>query len=421
MEVEGLLQGAPTLGKPLQVRLNLALPGAAPLTRSFEFAVGPTLVWSAKMLGPVQACPLVTEFDDSHETRVVACSTAGEIVCLDTAGNLLWTKVFPSVFTSSPVVGRHWNGSRHIAVADQQGKVRILKPNGTLRWEFSFEQPCSRSGLSFANLHAFPGDEVVAGLQDGRVCAVINDGFPYWTHAMEGRNALVALLPPGDDGFCAVVAASDAGDVVCLEHDGAPRWTARADAPLDCPPLVMDYAGKGTLAVITASRKGAVKVWDAKTGAPLFKAAPNGFAKPLFLTEASHSPADKLAFLTGDGASLRGLSHEFEVLWQTPLPCAAPPAIALIDNEPRILACATKGAPTHSDKSAAILWNDSATDGALTCLDKTGAILWTDTRPAGPPLSAPRIIQGGATNTQCLYTSTDGLLRTIALNEPKSH
>ncbi|MBI5094939.1 MAG: PQQ-binding-like beta-propeller repeat protein [Candidatus Hydrogenedentes bacterium] len=393
--VDGALQGLAPDGAPVTVRLSLALAGSPPLTRDFTIPSAQQLLWSAKALGPIRATPLIADLDGA--AGVVVCTTAGEVLCYGADGARRWRKEFQTAFALPPVLGRHWDGSPHLAVADQRGKVYVLKPDGALRWSFSFDGPCSTTGVLFANLHPFPGGELVAGLDDGRVRGVISDGFPYWTHTMPGRRALVSVLPPGPDGLSAIAAVCESGQVACLEHDGAVRWQAQADGSVDCPPLVIDFVGDGkTSSVVTVTRQGHNQVWDAGSGECQTKSSIKTDNAAIFLAYAGQSSPGALSFVVSDGAALFGLSRGFGVLWKQPVSCVSPPSVVITDKGQRILV-----AGEH---------------GVLTCLDADGKTLWTDTRSAGPFAASPVVLRTeGEPALQCVFGSTDGVSRCVAV------
>ncbi|MBX7260011.1 MAG: hypothetical protein K1Y02_26895, partial [Candidatus Hydrogenedentes bacterium] len=207
--ITGTFDGAPTL----TARLVLAAPQGEPIVHDFALTFPPPLRWSAEMDGPITAAPATADLDGDGLLEVYAASLSGDVASFNAAGELRWRWESPAPVSTSPVVFRHWTGTPHLAVWDDAGLLHCYKPDGIPRFEVPIGAPARNGHLLTANLHGFPGQELVCALDSGQILALLSNGQELWKFA--AQNEIIGLTKAaGAEKRDVIVAAL--GDSTCI-------------------------------------------------------------------------------------------------------------------------------------------------------------------------------------------------------------
>ena len=181
----------------------------------------------------------------------------------------------------------------------------------TRRWRWHARLRSAQRVYSGAALGDLDGDgmlEVALGSTDGAVSVLDSNGAPRAGFPVVlARGAIEAPLVLEDVAGTSgseVIVGTMGGWLVCLDAGGAVLWERDLGSAIAGAPIVGDIAGRGggALAVVAATRSGAVWALDAATGSPLpaFPVATGGaiVATPLL----THLPGRR----RGGGASSAG-------------------------------------------------------------------------------------------------------------------
>lgn len=390
--VSGVLQGRAVRGQTIPARLVLASPGAAPTQREFTISVPPELLWDRSLDAPVLVAPLLL---DSEGTTEILMADVHRVACVDGSGHEVWRTELPGANVHGFAAYRHWTGQKFVAVLDDDGTLQILDGKGLLRWTASGEAPCAGCALRCANLHPFPGEELVLASKDGSVSAVLSNGQALWETQIAGNVQSIDTIDVDDDGRDECIALGDS--LTVLDSDGTVLWASGAlGADTQCPFLIADIYGEWQWTIVVGLENGRISCLNAGDGAVR---AEGNLSRPdpvigLACGELLPSPGQEILAATAN--RLYCLSSELAVLWQKPLDVSAPPRVVGEGEEAAILV------PTLT--------------GDLACLFPDGRERWRDCRAAGPLRNAPVIVsRAGTDKFVCLYGSDDHVVRAIQI------
>ncbi len=259
----------------------------------------------------------------------------GDVVVTDAAGAVVWRSETAQAPSALAGPGRLGQGDvltspdgRHVLLVDPEQGVRLIGPDGAVRWE---PEPAGVASGARTGARA-SDDDVAVGLElraDGNLVAVGEDGDRLWRSRTAGRGA--TSLEVRDDGT--LVLLDEVGGTVW--SSGAPIGPARlgpgaaltADVSLGSP------SGHLGLAVADGAL---VATWD---GEPFWRAPADGVEGAvlqddgnLVLLDSTGSAVWDTGTAGRDGAALvleetaaLLLSTRGEVLWQVAVPPALVP------------------------------------------------------------------------------------------------
>ncbi|MCP4639421.1 MAG: PQQ-binding-like beta-propeller repeat protein, partial [bacterium] len=115
------------------------------------------------------------------------------------------------------------------------------------------------------------GDEEILTAAYENIIVVDGSGEELWRFDSRGRYSTcpAVLVREGDTPL--VYAGDNTGLFTCLDGTGAVVWQAEPGPIFCASPAVADLDGNGTMEVIQGIKAGAVFVYDAATGAPVWK------------------------------------------------------------------------------------------------------------------------------------------------------
>jgi len=399
MQVRGKVRGRFRLGDVTELRLGLVVPGSLPVTRSFRMSVCPDLLWRRGLDGAAGHGLVAADLDAEPPAEILACTEAGEVVCLEAGGAPRWKRRFPAAFGAPPAVVRDASGGALVVTLDQRGRLRALFEDGRVAWEKELAPPAHAQAPVPSALDEEPGDEILVATEDGGLIALTCAGDGFWSHGAGAPGCWFTAMqaPGGPSAGVFVVAAADSGRTLDrVDGSGARVWRAGLDGAPCCAPAFADLDADGVGEVLTLTASGVVQGWEAGSGRQVAHHLVPEATAPRGLMVQELLPEEGPEILFIETAGLRCYSSAFERLWRTPVGLTAAPVVAHLADGPRILA------PTQEE--------------GLVCLDRNGQVLWRDSRAAVPLAGTPLVVDaapnGGPT---ALYADRSRCVRAIVL------
>jgi outer membrane protein assembly factor BamB len=241
-----------------------------------------------------------------------------------------------------------------------------------------------------ANLHPFPGQELVIGSRDGYVTALLSNAQILW-RARAGASVQSIQTVPNPSGRDGVLAFADENAATCLASDGSVVWQRSMPGRPTCKPGVGDCDGDGLPEMVFTLDDGTVSFLKLADGTDAWSGTLPAPCHPSAITLADIAPRPGTELLVSAGDSLLCLTSRFEVLWTAPLNTTTPVCVAP-GAAPSLLV--------------------STGDAGLFALDPTGAVLWRDTRST-VPIDGSASVATQSLASFAVYTSRDGVIRCI--------
>jgi outer membrane protein assembly factor BamB len=387
--ISGALGGAPSF----TARLVMAAPQGKPIVRDVPLDFPPALRWSAAMDGPVASAPAVADLDGDGLPEVYAASQSGDVASFGPKGELRWRWESNAPVSVPPLVFRHWSGTSHLAVLDDAGWLRCYKPDGVLRFEEEIGVPVTAVPPCTANLHGFPGQELVYALDGDALVALLSNGQELWkVKADSGITGLTSVRSDGKRD--AVVALTESATCMAVNADGTIHWqTTLPEGAVSAPIVIEGNAstmqgvlaglGNGTILNLAIADGTIQEEWQ----------APNRIVpRRIALADMTGDGVQEL--LVSDGTSLSCLVADMRVLWSlsvendgTPQPIVTPRGTLVL-------------LPTREHE----VW----------AIDASGDVLWKDRRAVGAIASSPLPLALGDPPV-CVYVSHDGFVQAIEI------
>ena len=380
------LRGKFRFSQPVIVTVSLALSGGGIITRPLEVQTCPDTAWEYALDGDARGNLVVADIDGTPPAEVVACTDAGEIVCLNAHGGQIWKRRFSGAFTSKFAAGVLASGEPAIAVVDSLGRLRLMNAAGEVSWERLVE-PSVLSPV-FADVDEFAGQELLLPFSDGRILALDAGGDEVWSYKpMLGMQWLEPVS--AGDGKNPLIAVQNRpiSLLAMLAPNGRVQWSAILESTCVAQPVVLDAEAAGGHAVVAATAGGVITAWDMATGDVVARTE-TGLAG--LRTIEPGGPGIVITSQQG----LYAYTPTLDLAWSYQGKVAGPPTA------------------TASLIVAPVEFN--AGEVALVCLDALGRQLWrsfTGPSVTGSPLLAD--LDGDGTH-ECVYSSTDRTLRCLA-------
>jgi len=253
-------------GNTGQLKVGMAVQGGGVLTQTVEVRAVPRELWTCGLDGDAAGNLLVTDLDGSGPRELVACTSAGEIACIDIKnGALTWKRRFTSSFKTKPVAGLIATGEAAIAVIDDRGRLRVLNRAGEVVWE----RNAGRAALPpvFADVDAFAGEEIVLPHSNGQILALGAGGQEIWrynppleiswfgsTRGPDRKPVLVALQK------------RPVRLIAALNSTGRLLWSSLPEAAIAGTPWFADANSDGSKDLVAVTETGLILAWDLANG-----------------------------------------------------------------------------------------------------------------------------------------------------------
>ncbi len=197
--------------------------------------MSPSIKWSyfAPDTGRICASPAIVDIDPASTGSEIIFATSypavpGNVYCLSSNGNLLWSFNADNQLYSSPIIANLGNiGDPAIIVMDCCRKVYCLNNNGILRWSFgggTNNNLCSSPII--ANIDAIGTPEIIVASSSAIYC-LNNDGTERWASTLPlmhpGTSPAVANIDKV--GALEILFSTD-DSLYCLGSDGSWKWAS---------------------------------------------------------------------------------------------------------------------------------------------------------------------------------------------------
>lgn len=379
------VKGKFKFGQPVTTTVSLAVGGGI-MTRPLHVQTCPDTAWEYALDGDAAGNFIAVDIDRTGPAEVVACTNAGEIVCLNARGGLVWKRRFSGAFVERPAAGVLPSGAAAIAVVDTLGRLRLMNGAGEVSWE----RPLEPSVLSpvFADVDEFAGQELLLPFSDGHIVALDAGGGEVWSYKpMLGIQWLEPA--PSDDGKNLLIAAQNPplSLLAVLDPTGRVRWSAIPESTFVSPPVVLDGGAAGVRTVVSATANGAIAARNL-AGGEVMARTETGLAGVHFIKVGGPG------ILVAGEQGLYAYTPALEPAWSYKGKVAAPPAAT----------ASWIVMPVEFD----------AGEVALVCLDGQGKQMWRSF--SGPSVTGSPILAdlNGDGTYECVYSSTGRTLRCLA-------
>lgn len=385
--ISGALGGAPSFS----VRLVVAAPRGEPIVRDVPVSFSPPLHWAAEMDGPIEAAPTAADLDGDGQPEIYAASAAGDVASFSLNGALRWRWESSASISTPPVVFRHWSGTPLVAVLDDAGWLHCYRSDGVLRFEVDLAAQVRDGHFHAANLHGFPGQELVCTLENGQIRALLSNGQEFWKVDTQSGIVGLAVVPGSEKRDTAVVTLDDSS-CIAIAADGARLWKTALPGPAVSSPVVELAGGSRQPDVVVGIKDGAIlriSIADGSIGEA--RPLPNRIV-PRRIVPLGQTPSGHGRLLIADGTSLTCLGTDMRVQWTVDVPNDGYPV------------------PVEGKRGTIVLL--PTRQGAIWALDDAGTVLWKETRSAGS-ISNVLTPLPSVGRQAWIYASQDGFLRAI--------
>lgn len=381
LRYERLVQGVFEAGARPEFSLSLVPDGGGAVQQRYAFDVGPEVLWTGLLDGPVAG---VAAAGSAGGGAVVAVSRRGDVSCYEPDGVLRWRRRFKARFDVPPLLLEGKSGAWAVALADHRGRLRMLDSAGGLVRALNLgAAPAEQAFAVFAG-HTPDEIRLVAGLRNGHVWGVSASGDHAWEYVTGGDS--VRSLAAGPDVF--VVTGGETARLLCLDAEGELRWERALEGPAPGPGCLAVLPG-GQVAAATGTR---VHVYGA-TGDLVKEVRVAGAGRARHLSTAPILSGPEPALMVAAGNGLVCVSPAGDTLWRAETGPVHMSAGLELDGLPFVLAAGRDG---------------------VCLVGHNGAVRWRSgrTEPAsGPPVAAgPR--EGGP---YAVWGSSLGAVRCLRL------
>jgi hypothetical protein len=382
---DGRLRGAMRLGETFRIQLTLAHGTGIIASPSRPIRVQPALKGRWADDAPVTA---LTRAPLDGKTAYAAASASGRLTVFDPSGGELWTRWADEPLAAPLVVFRHWTGALLLTAVTNRGKLSVYDARGVKQWDRRMGAPAAPAGLVPADLHPFPGQELVFMKAFGGLTALLSNGHTLWERPLEDIGAGIAALDVPGTERQGVFAAAGGSSPALIRLDSAGRPVFRTPLPAGPSSPPASAAWNDRLVIATGLETGAIARVDGLSGEPLPLLELPGALPVTGL--AAYIEERQLRYLAASPAGLFCVGEDADIRWALDAPCSLAPALT-------------------ADAIFAPL-----DDGATACLTYEGDVLWLDRRPVLPQSATPLVAPAGD-ERGVVTASLDGALRCLDL------
>jgi len=218
----------------------------------------PEEVWTYRgPLGFVDSSPAVADLDGDGQPEWIVTTTAGSTIALESNGRQRWMHNVQIPITVPPTVANiRGDELPEVLVVNQAGQIFCLDGrSGEVIWRRALPGGIAwgATALVAADLEGRGKMSVIAADDAGIVLCLSPDGDERWRH--EGDHGSAACPAVGDvtgGPELEVLIAGTARALVCLGNDGKVLWELDRDGP-GASPVLADLTGNGRMEILAAS------------------------------------------------------------------------------------------------------------------------------------------------------------------------
>jgi len=210
---------------------------------------------------------VATDLNGDVQPEIIAGSTDGRVLAIDSSGNVLWTFPTDGTVHSVAVADIDGNGRMEVIVGSEDTRVYALDATGKELWRFEVpfykRKPIVRT-VFVADLEGDGKQEIIAGADSWRYYALDCQGKERWHfESVHGSTAGCAADLDGD-GKVEVICGTEYYWWPCVGFDGKRRWSYSSRTGPKCNSVcAADIDGDGKKEVIFGGADGNVTVVDA--------------------------------------------------------------------------------------------------------------------------------------------------------------
>lgn len=358
--VSTLARGRWRAGDVVTFRAGVTLAGATPKSRAWTIDVPPRLAWKAIFDAPVAGDPRWADVNADGVEELIVTTSEGGLACFTEHGAMRWAHSIRPGFAFGPLTGRAPAGWHAIAAVDTAGKLYVLRGDGMRVMEVALPAHVS-AAPAVADLHPWPGDELVLMLESGVVQLWRLDGVMLWEHDTGGTNALVSTISEVSGEPWIVCAGSD---IEVMSGTGESVARAALPEPATCAAAIGNLDHDDTRDILVGTASGAILRIEDEEVTSIKLHAIEGRISGIHIAEPG-------LVLVASETGVHALSHALEHKWTYAAPGAQ---VRTVGNTIVVTASGT-----------------TETVG----LNAEGVVQWTDASPLWGPLTAPAISMRG--------------------------
>ncbi len=216
-----------------------------------------TRLWQLKTPnGYVDASPGVGDLDRDGINDLVLCTTAGQIMAVNSNGQKIWTYE-TNVQISNPSTLADLNGDNKLEILaiTNPGKVVCLDgKNGKHKWDFDLPAIINwgTTSLAVGNLVNDKKMEIIAVDSKGHLTCLDYSGKQLWQTKIEGNfNTCPAIADLDGDGENEILAGSTTFPLICFSSNGKELWHLKGKSS-GTSPQVYDLDNDNKPEIVTA-------------------------------------------------------------------------------------------------------------------------------------------------------------------------
>jgi len=196
-------------------------------------ATEPRLKWSFETQGKIYAAPLLSDINQDGKLEVIVCASRDKrILCLDSAGEILWDCGIDDGhgdgFQAMPsALDYDGDGKQEVFFATKGGTVGCIDAQGRLIWRAFTNDNIDYSGPVPLDVDGDNRAEVVFGADSGRVYCLDDCGIEKWRYQGKGAVRGIPAVDCDAKTHSARIFVVFAGGMeACLDGEGKVVWSS---------------------------------------------------------------------------------------------------------------------------------------------------------------------------------------------------
>lgn len=213
--------------------------------------------------------PAIGRLSESAPLSIFISGSLLPLICLDAAGQEQWRLDIEAQGAAPIIADINNDGAREILTAIDNS-VAAVDANGKVMWRFETPKEID-SSICAGDADQDGILEIYALDLSGLLAAIAPDGAKLWTGTVHERaRRSPALADIDGDGGIEIVAAGYSGELYVFSADGELEEQIAMPNPTNASPTIADLLGDGTPCVVYACTSGGAIAWkwpSAKAGA----------------------------------------------------------------------------------------------------------------------------------------------------------
>jgi len=224
-------------------------------------AVAATMEWQYRPdAGVVDCSPGVGDLDGDGVREIVICTTAGEVIVLDSNGQQKWSYDTEQIICTPPTVAVKKNKKPLVLALTFSGKIICLAgDSGRKLWDYAMPRKANwgTTTIAAADINQDGLLEFVSGDKLGNLVCLDEKGSQLWKINLKERiKTAPALADLDGDGQCEILVGTKATPLVCLSSQGKEIWRLPEEDSTGSGPLVCDLDGDKQPEILLGQGKG---------------------------------------------------------------------------------------------------------------------------------------------------------------------